>query len=223
MRDDRLGTQQGIQVLARRALELSQYSDHFHRILRSELQERLSDLVDVETVPMKTLNTVALSALAIVLASTTSVRAQQKQKNDADAEFLTKVVPGIAASIKIIDHEVKNTSDEKVREFAERVLKQHKESVKTASGHAKRLKVSVDTDGEKDSKEMIGKLSKLTGPELDVAFLEWLSHIHHDTTVFENEVKNGADAELKTYAANSITAGNEHLKEARELLATLKK
>ena len=95
---------------------------------------------------------------------------------------------------------MKNTSDEKVKEFAERVLKQHKGSVKTASGHAKRLKVAVDTDGDKDSKEMLDKLSKLKGSDLDVAFLEWLGHIHHDTTVFDNEVKNGSDAELKTYA-----------------------
>jgi hypothetical protein len=41
--------------------------------------------------------------------------------------------------------------------------------------------------------------------------------------VFDNEVKNGSDAELKTYAQNSITAGNEHLDEARDLLAKLKK
>ena len=166
---------------------------------------------------------VALSALALALSSATSVRAQEKEKADADAEFLTKVVPGIAASVKIIEYAVKNGSDEKVREFAERVLKQHKESVKTASEHAKRLNIAVDTDGGKDSKEMIDKLSKLKGSDLDVAFLEWLSHIHHDTTVFDNEVKKGADAELKTYAKNSITAGNEHLKEARELLAELKK
>ena len=166
---------------------------------------------------------VALSALALVLSSATSVRAQEKEKADADAEFLTKVVPGIAASVKIIEYEVTNTSDEKVKEFAERVLKQHKESVKTASEHAQRLKVAVDTDGAKDSKEMIDKLSKLKGSDLDVAFLEWLSHIHHDTTVFDNEVKNGSDAELKTYAKNSITAGNEPLNEARELLGKLAK
>jgi putative membrane protein len=166
---------------------------------------------------------VALSALALVLSSATSVRAQEKEKADADAEFLTKVVPGIAASVKIIEYEVTNTSDEKVKEFAERVLKQHKESVKTASEHAQRLKVAVETDGAKDSKEMIDKLSKLKGSDLDVAFLEWLSHIHHDTTVFDNEVKNGSDAELKTYAKSSITAGNEHLNEARELLAKLTK
>ena len=134
---------------------------------------------------------VALSALALVLSSATSVRAQEKEKADADAEFLTKVVPSIAASVKIIEYEVKNTSDAKVKEFAERVLKQHKGSVKTASGHAKRLNVAVDTDGDKESKEMLDKLSKLKGSELDVAFLEWLSHIHHDTTVFDNEVKNG--------------------------------
>ena len=70
---------------------------------------------------------------------------------------------------------------------------------------------------------MIDKLSKLKGIDVDVAFLKWLSHIHEDTTVFDNEVKNGADADLKTYARNSIAAGNEHLKEARVLLAKLKK
>jgi putative membrane protein len=165
---------------------------------------------------------VALSALALALSSATSVRAQEK-KAGADAEFLTKVVPGIAASVKIIDYAVKNGSDEKVREFAERVLKQHRESVKTASEYAKRLNIAVDTHGDKDSKEMIAKLSKLKGSDLDVAFLEWLSHIHHDATVFDNEVKNGSDPELKTYAKNSITAGNEHLNEAHELLAEMKK
>ena len=139
------------------------------------------------------------------------------------AHFLNQVVPGIAASVRIIEYEVKHTSDAKAREFAERVLKQHKESVKTASGHAKRLNVAVDARGDKDSKEMIDKLSGLKGADLDVAFLEWLSHIHHDTTLFENEVKNGSDAELKAYAKGSIEAGNEHHKEASELLAKLKK
>jgi len=165
---------------------------------------------------------VVLSALSLVLSSAMSVRAQEK-KADADAEFLTKVVPSIAASVKIIEYEVENTSDRTVKEFAERVLAQHKGSVKTASEHAKRLNVTVDANGARDSKEMIDKLSKLKGSDLDAAFLEWLGHIHHDTSVFDNEVKNGSDPALKTYAQSSITAGNEHLSEARELLAKLKK
>jgi putative membrane protein len=163
---------------------------------------------------------VVLSAFALVLSCTTSLQAQGTA---ADAEFLTKVVPSIAASVKIIEYEVANTSDTEVREFAERVLNQHRGSVKTASEHAKRLNVAVDTDGTSGSKEMLDKLSTLKGSDLDVAFLEWLSHIHHDASVFENEVNNGSDAELKTYAKNSIAAGNEHLREARELLAKLKK
>ena len=176
-----------------------------------------------QTTPIRgaRISTVVLSALTLALSSTTSIRAQEK--NDADAEFLTKVVPSIAASVRIIDYEVKNTSDARVREFAQRVLEQHAGSVKTASEHARRLNIAVDTDAENGSKEMIDTMSKLKGPQLDVAFLEWLSHIHHDTTLFENEVKNGADSQLKTYAKNSITAGNEHLREARELVAGLKK
>ena len=46
---------------------------------------------------------------------------------------------------------------------------------------------------------------------------------HKDTTVFDNEVKNGDDADLKTFAKNAIASGNEHLKEARALLAKVKK
>ena len=57
------------------------------------------------------------------------------------------MVRSIAASIKIIEYEVNNTSDTSVKEFAQRVLDQHKGSVKTASGHAQRLNVTVDTDG----------------------------------------------------------------------------
>jgi putative membrane protein len=167
--------------------------------------------------------TVALPALALVLSSATSVRVQEKEKADADAAFLTRVVPGIAASVEIIEYAQKHASDEQVRDFAQRVLKQHKESVKTASEHAKRLNVAVVADPDKDSKDTIDEWSKRKGADLDVAFLKWLSHIHHDTTVFENEVKNGADAEVRTYAQNSITAGNEHLKEAREPLDKMKK
>jgi putative membrane protein len=172
---------------------------------------------------MKTFITIALSALMLALAPADSVRAKEKEKSDADADFLSKVIPSIAASITIIDYAVKNSSDEKVRDFAERVAKQHKGSLKTASEHAKRLKIAVVADPDKDSKEMIDKLSKLKGTDVDVAFLKWLSHIHEDTTVFDNEVKNGADADLKAYAKNSITSGNEHLREARELLAKMKK
>ena len=164
-----------------------------------------------------------LSSAALTLASATPVRADERENANADKTFLTKVVPSIAASVKIIEYQVKNTSDEKVKDFAQRVLKQHKESAKTAREHAKRLNIVVPADPDKDSKEMIDKMSKVKGSDLDVTFLKWLSHIHHDTSLFDNEVKNGSDSELKTYANNSITAGNEHLKEARELLAKLEK
>jgi putative membrane protein len=171
---------------------------------------------------MKTCVIVALSALVLALPSAASLRADEK-KPDADAEFLTKVVPGIEASVKIVEYAVKNASDEKVREFAGHVAKQHKQSAKTARGYAELLKIEVVADPDKDSKEMIDKLSKLKGTEIDIAFLKWLSQIHEDTTLFDNEVKNGTDADLKTYAKNSIAAGNGHLKEARELLEKLKK
>jgi len=163
---------------------------------------------------------VSAGACAVIRDIRSSAR---KDEADADAEFLTKVVPSIAASVKIIEYEVKNTSDEKVREFAGRVLKQqpripqNRQRARQAAQYCGRYRRRQGQQG--DDRQTI----QAQGSDLDVAFLEWLSNIHHDATVFENEVKNGTDPELKTYAKNSITAGNEHLKEARELLAKLKK
>ena len=172
---------------------------------------------------MRAFITVFLSSLAIAPASAGTVRGQDKEKANADAIFLTKVVPGTAASVKIIEYAAKNASHGEVRHFAKHVAKQHQEFVKTASEHAKRLKIAVVTDPDKDSKKTIDKLSKLKGTDLDVAFLEWLIDGHKDTTVFDNEVKNGDDAGLKIFARNAIASGNEHLKEARALLTKVKR
>jgi putative membrane protein len=172
---------------------------------------------------MRTFITVLLSSLAFALAPAASVRAEEKETPNADKEFLAKELPGTAASVKIIEYAAKNASVSEVKHFAKHVAKQHQEFVNTVSEHAKRLKIAVVTDPDKDSKETIDKLSKLKGTDLDVAFLEWLIDGHKDMTVFDNEVKNGADAGLKAFAKNAIASGNEHLKEARELLAKVKK
>ncbi len=168
---------------------------------------------------MKT--SIAITTLALLLAPLGLLQAQQAHQ--ADAEFLSKVIPSIASSVTIIDYAQKHAADDRVREFAGRVLKQHKESVEIARGHAKRLHVDVVGDGEKDSQQTLEEWSKLKGSDLDAEFLKWLAHIHHDTSLFDNEVKNGTDAEVKTYAQNSIIAGNEHHKEAGELLEKLRK
>jgi putative membrane protein len=155
-------------------------------------------------------------------ASAGAVHAQVKLGADADADFLTKVIPATAASVEIIEYAAKHASDDKVRDFAERVAKQHQEFVKTATAHANRLNIAVVTDPEKDSQATIDKLSKVKGIDLDVAFLIWLSDGHENTAVFEDEVKNGDDTDLKTFANNAIASGHEHLHEARAILAKLK-
>ena len=50
---------------------------------------------------MNTCIIVALSALVLALAPVKSVRAQEHQKADADAAFLSKVIPGIASSVSV--------------------------------------------------------------------------------------------------------------------------
>jgi predicted outer membrane protein len=165
---------------------------------------------------------VVLSSLALVLAFAASVCAAEKANTDAD--FLSKVVPGVTAVANVSDYMAKNGSEAKVKEFAASVAKEHKEFVKSATENAKRLKIAVGTDQDKEGKEMIEKLTKLEGSDRDAAYLQWLIGGHEKgMPAFEAEVKNSDDADLKTMAQDAIKVGKEHIKEAKELLAKVKK
>jgi putative membrane protein len=173
---------------------------------------------------MRTFMCVVLSSLAILLTSADSVPAQDKEKANTDTAFVTKVIPGVTAAASVSEYVAKNSSDEKVRDFAEAVAKQHKEFVKTAVDTAKRLKFAVATGPDKEGQEMIEKLSKLKGDDFNSAYLKWLIDGHEKgMSVFEAEVKNGADADLKAQAKESIKVGMEHIKGASELLGKIKK
>src|SRR5262249_39554979 len=67
-----------------------------------QMQSRL------KTTPTRSARIITFALSLLVLSSTTSVRAQGNEKAGADAEFLSKAVPGIAASVEIIDYAMKH-------------------------------------------------------------------------------------------------------------------
>ena len=83
----------------------------------------------------------------------------------------------------------------------------------------------IEIPGSLDSKHRaeIDKLSKLSGPEFDKAFIKDQLK-DHETAVreFDTEAKDGANADLKTFASNTLPTLQEHLQMIKSLNRTEK-
>lgn len=171
---------------------------------------------------MKTLITSV--ALAVLLSQSALGAEEKKASADQDTDFLVKAFTGGVAEVRLSEYVAKHAADEKVRDFADRLAKDHKALNTTLGENARRLKVAVVAGQEKETKDKLDKLSKLKGNDLDLEFLHCMIDDHEKAIkVFEKESKSGLDSDLKTVATNNLKILKNHLDEARSHLARLKK
>jgi len=163
-----------------------------------------------------------LSSLLLAAGSGAFVQADNKAASDTD--FLSKAMVCGTEEVNTAEYAAKHASDEKVKDFAQRLAKDHRDLNNSMAQNAKRLKRAVVTGVEKDGKARMDKLSKLQGDEFDREFLQQMIDGHEKAvTLFESEASGGDDADLKAVAKDNLPTLKKHLKEARELLAKLKK
>jgi len=171
---------------------------------------------------MRALITSVALSLAVLVTQTT-LRAEEK-KPEVDTNFVVKAFSGGVAEVKLSEYAAKHAADDKVRDFADKLAKEHKALNTTLGENAKRLKIAVVAGLERETKDKYDRLAKLKDKELDVEYLQCMIDDHEKAVkVFEQESKSGSDSDLKTVATNNLPTIKEHLKEARAHLARLKK
>jgi len=78
---------------------------------------------------------------------------------------------------------------------------------------------------EMDSKAMAtkNKLSKLQGAQFDHAYMQaMLSDHQHDVSEFRKEAQSGTDPEIKSFASKTLPTLEDHLKQAKTTMDSLK-
>lgn len=131
---------------------------------------------------------------------------------DASAKGVAEVEAGKLA-------EEKGTSAD-VKEFAAMMIKDHTAANEKLKGIAtqKNLKVSTDAQLLDKTKSMILKLR--SAKSFDQAYANNQVKAHEATIeIFEDEVKNGDDAELKEFATATLPTLKAHLDQAKSLAA----
>jgi putative membrane protein len=171
---------------------------------------------------MRTLRSIAfLAGVGMVLTLSATAQAD-KAKNDN--EWLQRAMLNGKAEVKFSEIAVQRGSSVKVKAFAEKMVKEHKQCGEKLAEAARNLSVPAVADFDRDQTGTIDGLKRLSGADFDRAYIRRMVQDHEKTVKsFENEAKSGTNADLKKIANDALPHLQEHLKEAREIANELNK
>jgi putative membrane protein len=151
--------------------------------------------------------------LALVVAG---VRAADDEKLD-DAGFVKKVSGACLGEVKAAEMALQKASDAKVKSFAQRIIDDHQKADKELEELASRKSWTVSKTVDEKCQKELDKLASITAQSFDRIYMEGQIRAHEEAIkAFENEAKNGQDADLKNWATKTLPTLREHLQMAKD-------
>ncbi len=109
-----------------------------------------------------------------------------------------------------------------VKRFAEMLVNDHQENRDQLHQLASTQDVELPSDLDQKHRQIMDRLSRLEGAEFDRAFINEMVTGHQDAVnKFEDEIRIGQDAQVKSYAANTLPVLRHHLQFAKDIQSRL--
>ena len=166
---------------------------------------------------MKVLTIISLVAAALV-ALTGPAAAQIQLVNEANREFVSKAATGGTAEVELGRVATQRAVRPSVRSFAERMVADHGRANAELAALARRKGLEVPTALEPSQQAMRDRLSGLSGPDFDRAYMSEIVRDHtEDIALFERAAEISSDPDLKAWATRSLPMLRDHLALARQV------
>jgi putative membrane protein len=135
-----------------------------------------------------------------------------------DQDFVAKTGAGNLGEISLAKLAETNASSEDVKDFARRMIRDHKADNEKLMGVAKAANALVPTELDKEAQAMEDKLSSLEGADFDKAYMKAMVEDHEkDVNLFEAASKSATDPGVRSFAGDLLPTLQEHLKMARTI------
>jgi len=132
-----------------------------------------------------------------------------------DEAFIKKAAAGGMAEVQLGKLAQDKGGDQKVKEFGERMVKDHSAANDELKQIASSKGVSLPGQMDPESQKTYDRLQKMDGAQFDRSYIsDMVSDHHKDIAAFENEAKNGKDADVKAFARKTLPTLKEHLRMA---------
>jgi putative membrane protein len=133
--------------------------------------------------------------------------------NEADRKFVKQATSSGMAVLEVTQHTMDKASSDEVKKLARHLHQLHSQATPELMQIAGDKGMTLPAAPAPNQRAEVGQLRALTGAELDRTVLDKLDRWHRDSIkLFEREAKEGADAELKAFAAKTLPTLREHLK-----------
>ena len=140
-----------------------------------------------------------------------------------DQEFVVRALACDMAEVKMAELALKQAQSDDVKKFAARMKDDHTKNHQALMDRAKDMKVAVVEGLEKDTREKMDQLGKLTGSAFDREYMNAQVEGHEKALhMYESFSKQSKDEKLRDQIQKAIPTIKDHLEMARQIKAKLK-
>lgn len=144
---------------------------------------------------------------------TTAKMAGAAMKVDKDdADFAVKAGNGGMAEVAMSKLAQQKATNPDVKAFAAKMITDHTKANDKLMALAKQKNITLPATVSNDEQKEMDDMGKKSGKDFDKAYVSEMVDDHNkDVKLFENEAKDGKDADLKGFAATTLPTLKMHL------------
>lgn len=162
---------------------------------------------------MKTASIVNVGCLALLLGF-----ASGGANAASDEEFVKKAGQDGMAEVKMGELAQQRAQNQEVKEFAQRLVSEHQQANTELQQLAQTKGMKFEDKVDHKQRRTMSRLQKTNGQEFDQKFIEAVVREHKkDIKEFKKQAEKGKDADIKSWAQQTLPALEKHLQMAQQL------
>ncbi len=129
-----------------------------------------------------------------------------------DLAFMNDAAPGSMAEVELGKMAASKAQNAEVKAFGQKMVEDHSKAGDELKQIAAQKKVALPPDVTPAHKQLMEKLSKVSGADFDKEYVAAMVEAHEkDVAAFENVSKTAADADVKAFATKTLPVLKMHL------------
>jgi len=146
----------------------------------------------------------------------TASTTETAKSSSADASFIKEAATGGLAEVELGRLATQKADSADVKRFGQRMVDDHSKANDQLKPIAQQKNVTVPTELTGKEKSLYDRLSKLSGPAFDAAYMRAMVDDHKkDVSAFRKESERGKDPEVKQFATSTLPTLEDHLRMAQ--------
>jgi putative membrane protein len=137
---------------------------------------------------------------------------------ESDKKFLQQAAQGGLAEVQLGQLAVTKSSNEQVKKFGQRMMRDHSQVNRELVQLATRDGIELPKRPDPKDEALRKRLEKLNGDAFDRAYMQSMVRDHkHDIAEFERESHASQNADVKEFATQTLPQLKSHLQQAQEI------